>query len=203
MPTLPDANFRCQAAFDWRKWTKGGCSFPFVCAVFKFITELWQCGHCDLDDRPSHPAGGAMVLIDLAALRDSASPSCPAWRSYDLPTQVQDALTSDGFQSLTSPATLDYDTAAYPFREDLLVALLRKTDTTNSAADQPIQRVEKKKRDQAVVNAFQDRLAALPLEKLHIAVDPASTPDDDLHIPRYFSSTSFVFDEGFSRLHLK
>ena len=26
-PTLPDANLRYEGALDWRKWTKGGCSF--------------------------------------------------------------------------------------------------------------------------------------------------------------------------------
>ena len=26
-PTTPDANLRYQDALDWRKWTKGGCSF--------------------------------------------------------------------------------------------------------------------------------------------------------------------------------
>ena len=29
-PTLPDANLRYQEALDWRKWTKGACSFPQV-----------------------------------------------------------------------------------------------------------------------------------------------------------------------------
>ena len=31
--TLPGNNLRYREALDWRKWTKGGCSFPFVRAV--------------------------------------------------------------------------------------------------------------------------------------------------------------------------
>ena len=33
-PSLPDANLRYLEAFDWRKWTKGGCSFLLLSAQF-------------------------------------------------------------------------------------------------------------------------------------------------------------------------
>ena len=33
-PTLPDANLRYKEALDWRKWTKGGCSFLLLSAQF-------------------------------------------------------------------------------------------------------------------------------------------------------------------------
>ena len=33
-PTLPDANLCYQEALDWRKWTKGGCSFHLLSAQF-------------------------------------------------------------------------------------------------------------------------------------------------------------------------
>ena len=35
-PTLPDANLRYQEAFDWRKWTKGGCSFLLLSESAQF-----------------------------------------------------------------------------------------------------------------------------------------------------------------------
>ena len=30
VPALPDANLRYQKAIDWRRWTKGGCSFRAI-----------------------------------------------------------------------------------------------------------------------------------------------------------------------------
>ena len=35
-PTLPDANLRYPKAFDWRKWTKGGCSFLLLSESAQF-----------------------------------------------------------------------------------------------------------------------------------------------------------------------
>ena len=137
--------------------------------------------------------------IDISELRTLAGSNCPAWQSHELPTLIQDALSSNGFRSLISPTTIEFDTVKYPFRENLISALLRRNDTTTSesSSERSKQRADKKNRDQAIVTAFQDRLAALPLEKLHLAVDPKSSPDEDLHIPRYFYFPPSLFCASF------
>jgi hypothetical protein len=121
--------------------------------------------------------------IDYFALRSIASSTCPAWTEHTLPQSIQEAITSNGFRKLMAPATIDFDTSKYPFREDLLSALLRTNDK-GPVSDRSVERLEKKKRERDIESAFQFRLSTLPLEKIHRAVDPDSSPDDDLQIPR-------------------
>jgi hypothetical protein len=120
--------------------------------------------------------------INYSSLCTFASPKCPAWQSYKLPEEIRSALEGDGFQKLLGQSIIDFDTTTYPFREDLLSALLRQSKSAGGQQSQ--QRAAKKQRDLARVTEFQDRLAALPLEKIHLAVNPAATPNDDINIPR-------------------
>jgi hypothetical protein len=127
--------------------------------------------------------------IDHFAMAEIASPTCPAWREHETPRQIQEALASEVFSKLKDPLTLTYDTVEFPFRENLLAALLRRNDLVTSEESEGrkhIQKAEKKRREMNKALEFQDRLARLPLEKIHLAVDPKSTPDDELHIPRSF-----------------
>jgi hypothetical protein len=135
-----------------------------------------QLAECSVDYQGMRPD------IDFSALGTTASPKCPAWQSHNLPEEIQSALVSEGFQTLLGQSIIDFDTTAFPFREDLLAALLRRSSSAQGQQSQ--QRAAKKQRDQEKVTEFQDRLAALPLEKIHLAVNPAATPDDELHIPR-------------------
>ena len=51
-PRNADANLRYQGALDWRKWTKGGCSFLLFCPFDRaFMQGVTICNGLPRSDR--------------------------------------------------------------------------------------------------------------------------------------------------------